>query len=79
MAGLFEDRARLGGLRGGDDGDAGLDDAGLLAGDLRERGPEFEGVVIAEASDGAGPGLKHIGRVEAAAQAGFSITATSTC
>ena len=66
-----DDVARFGVEDAGDDGDAGLDDAGFFAGDRCQRVAELLRVVEADAGDDADVRLADVGRVEPAAEADF--------
>ena len=71
LGGALDDRQGVRGLGGADRGDAGLDDGGLLRGDLGQGAAEDVDVIEAEAGDGAGGGGDDVGGVEAAAEADF--------
>ena len=59
------------GLRGADHGAAGLDDAGLLGGDLGQGVAQHLGVVQADGGDGADRRVDDVGGVEPPAQPGL--------
>src|SRR5688572_25557645 len=71
FGGLFDDRKSGFIIGGGENRDAGFDDAGFFAGDFGQGVAEPFFVVVLDVGDDAGQGGDDVGGVEAAAEAGF--------